>query len=208
MLLVAQLAAVVAATSEFVFMNLDSQLPQVVADYLVTVALTQSKKLRGTIVVSSAPSTNPPGILHAATYIIYKPFPNSDSGICATDADIPCFTLFYQTATFLESPVMPAPADSSSASSSAASDGAAAGTAGGQDQEQQQAPPRVMLEERSGAMQRVQDSAPAAAFGHRKLGRILVADIAFAVAADRASATASAISRCYWLANKLICTTS
>ncbi|CAI7875877.1 unnamed protein product [Closterium sp. NIES-54] len=164
----------------------------VVSDYLVTVALTQSKKLRGTIIVSSTPTSNPDGTLYTATYIIYKPFPISDGGICATDADIPCFTFSYQTTTFFE----PA-ADASSA----------AGAEGG-DLGQQQAPPRAMLEAGGSASEGVQYTAPATGVGHRKLGRVLIADIAYLMASDHVVASASAVNRCYWLANKLVCTTS
>ncbi|CAI7807565.1 unnamed protein product [Closterium sp. NIES-53] len=153
---------------------------------------TLSKKLRGTIIVSSTPTSNPDGTLYTATYIIYKPFPISDGGICATDADIPCFTFSYQTTTFFE----PA-ADASSA----------AGAEGG-DLGQQQAPPRAMLEAGGSASEGVQYTAPATGVGHRKLGRVLIADIAYLMASDHVVASASAVNRCYWLANKLVCTTS
>ncbi|CAI5465027.1 unnamed protein product [Closterium sp. Yama58-4] len=156
-------------------LNVDSEVPQVVSDYLVTVALTQSKKLRGTIIVSSSPTNNPDGTLYTATYIIYKPFPNSDGGICTTDADIPCFTFSYQTATFFEP----------------AADAASAAGADGGDQGQQQAPPRAMLETGGSASDGVQNSALAVGAGHRKLGRVLISEIGYAMASDRVVAASA-----------------
>ncbi|CAI5498266.1 unnamed protein product [Closterium sp. Naga37s-1] len=170
----------------------DTLIPQVVSDYLVTVALSQSKKLRGTIIVSSSPSSNPDGTLYTATYIIYKPFPYSDGGICTTDADIPCFTFSYQTATFFEP----------------AADAASAAVADGGDPGQQQAPPRAMLETGGSASDGVQNAALAAGAGHRKLGRVLISDIGYAMASDRVVASASAVNRCYYLGGKLVCSTS
>ncbi|CAI6005684.1 unnamed protein product [Closterium sp. NIES-65] len=173
-------------------LNVDPAIPQVVSDYLVTVALSQNKKLRGTIIVSSTPTSNPDGTLYTATYIIYKPFPNSNGGICTTDADIPCFTFSYQTATFFEP----------------AADAASAAGADGGDPGQQQAPPRAMLETGGSANDGVQYAALAASAGHRKLGRVLISEIGFAMASDRVVASASAVNRCYYLGGKLVCSTS